>query len=328
MPTYNRASFIAATLDCLVPQTSDDVEIIIVDGGSTDGTDAVVARYLRHCDRIRYIRQEANRGVDRDMDRSVNEAHGDYAWLVSSDDLVSDGAISRVLRELEREPDLLIVNAEIRSLDMTVRLRERVLPITDDVDYGVGDRDRFFVEIGRYLSFMGCVVIRRSLWQERIQERFFGTEFTSLGVVLWEGVPPRTRAIADPLVVIRLGNATWATRMFEISIFKWPAMIWSLPYSDELKRRICPYGGWRELRRLLYHRALGGFGPSDARHYVERRRIGGLLRVIAGTVSRLPARVLNLAAILYYSRRPDGGDTVYLLRTCSAYWRAPRPLPS
>jgi glycosyltransferase involved in cell wall biosynthesis len=325
MPTFNRASFIGETLDCLLAQATADVEIVIVDGGSTDNTPEVVAPYLARSDRLRYVRQAENRGIDRDMDRSVNEARGDYVWLVSSDDLLLAGAVDRVLSEVEREPDLLIVNAEIRSLDMKVRLRERVLPITRDVDYSSADRERFFVDMASYLSFMGCVVIRRPLWQARVQERFYGTEFTSLGVVLWEGVPPKTRVIAQPLVLIRYGNFTWAARMFEISIFKWPDLIWSLPYPEALKRRIAPLGGWRELPRLLYHRALGGFAPPDAKGYLEQRRVGGLLRPVVRAIARLPCRLLNLLAILYYSSRPQGGDTVYLLHTCGAYWRgAPR----
>ncbi len=322
IPTYNRASFIGATLESILSQLTSLTEIVIVDGGSTDGTAEVVGRYVEHDPRIRYVRKDSNSGVDRDMDASVRLAHGEYCWLVSSDDLILPGAIRRVLRECADKPDLLIVNAEIRDFDMRTLLRDRILRINEDAQYRASDRERFFLAVGTYLSFMGGVVIRRQLWLQRVREDLYGTEFIHLGVILERGIERVAKVIAEPLVAVRYGNFTWARRMFEISMFKWPAMIWGLPgYRDEAKARICPRGGWRDLPRLLYHRSLGGFSIEDAQTYIVRKRVDGVLRVAVAAIARLPNRVLNAAAIFYYARRPGGGDTVYLLRTSSAYWR-------
>lgn len=321
IPTFNRAAFIGETLDSLTSQITDEVEIVIVDGGSTDHTEDVIRARAGGDPRLKYLRQERNGGVDRDMDHSVRAASGRYCWLMSSDDLVRPGAISRVLDECRADPDLLIVNSEIRNFDMSTTVRKRVLRIDEDVAYGSADRERFFIAVGAYLSYMACVVIRRELWLARVRDWFYGTEFISLGVVLEQGIPERTKVIAQPLVSIRYGNFTWAPRSFEISLFKWPTMIWALPYRDQVKLRVCPNGGWRELPRLLYHRALGGFGRREAARYVDRNGIGGLRRWIAYGICVLPARMVNAVAIGYYSIRRDSEDTLYMLRTCTAYWR-------
>jgi glycosyltransferase involved in cell wall biosynthesis len=325
IPTFNRAAFIGATLATLIPQLTQQIEIVIVDGGSTDNTPDVVRPYTERDPRIRYQRQHTNAGVDRDMDRSVRLARGQYCWLVSSDDYALPGAIERIVIECAPLPDFVIVNGEIRDFGMNKLLRDRILLIERDETYRADDRERFFLTVGRYLSFMGGVVIRRDLWLQRVHEELYGTEFIHLGVILERGIERFATVIATPLVAVRYGNFTWARRMFEISMFKWPAMIWSLPgYSDEAKTRVCPQGGWRDLLRLLYHRSLGGLSPQDAEAYIARKQVRWPLRAAVSAIARLPNRVLNAAAILYYSQRPGGGDTVYLLRTCAAYWRGTR----
>jgi abequosyltransferase len=95
--TFNRAGFIGETLDGLLAQASEDVEIVILDGGSSDGTDAIVAEYMHKSLLIRYFRQATNMGVDRDFDNAVQRATGAYCWLMSDDDLLwaLSGAIKR-----------------------------------------------------------------------------------------------------------------------------------------------------------------------------------------------------------------------------------------
>lgn len=59
VPTYNRGEYIRETLDSVLHQTFSDYEVIVVDDGSTDGTEEIVRPYM---DRLRYIRQE-NKGA-------------------------------------------------------------------------------------------------------------------------------------------------------------------------------------------------------------------------------------------------------------------------
>ena len=66
--TFNRAAFLPATLDSMIDQLTDEVEIVIVDGASSDNTSAVVAPYLQRSSRIRYERLDSNGGVDHDAD--------------------------------------------------------------------------------------------------------------------------------------------------------------------------------------------------------------------------------------------------------------------
>jgi abequosyltransferase len=97
IPTLNRGCFIGATLESIVSQSTDEVEIVIVDGGSTDNTQQVVENFQQRFRRLRYFRNEADSGssntpspsgagFDRDCNRAVESAVGEYCWLFTDDD--------------------------------------------------------------------------------------------------------------------------------------------------------------------------------------------------------------------------------------------------
>jgi len=98
--TFNHARFLAAALDSAVAQTLRDVEIIVVDDGSTDDTPAVLARYGR---RIRMIRQ-ANRGLSAARNAGLAAAHGTYASFLDADDVLMPTKLAEQAAILDRAP--------------------------------------------------------------------------------------------------------------------------------------------------------------------------------------------------------------------------------
>ena len=72
--TLNRASFLKETLDSILDQASDEVEVVIVDGASSDGTEEFVHGLQMRFPRIRYVRRGKAMGVGRDFDAAVQHA--------------------------------------------------------------------------------------------------------------------------------------------------------------------------------------------------------------------------------------------------------------
>ncbi len=101
IPTYNHGRFLGAALESILSQALPDFEIVIVDGASTDDTPAVVAEYQLRTSAIVYRRMPVNRGVDPDIAEAVAVASGEYCWLMSSDDVICDGAVAKVLDALQ-----------------------------------------------------------------------------------------------------------------------------------------------------------------------------------------------------------------------------------
>ena len=92
--TFNRADFIGQTLDAILEQVTPEVELVVVDGASQDQTAAVMAQYLVRYPHIVYRREAENSGVDRDFDKAVAYASGEYCWLMSDDDVIKCSAPS------------------------------------------------------------------------------------------------------------------------------------------------------------------------------------------------------------------------------------------
>jgi glycosyltransferase involved in cell wall biosynthesis len=101
IPTYNRAGFIVETINSVLAQTDSDFEVVVVDDGSTDDTQDVVARAFGKVDQVRYVRQaNAERGAARN--RGIREARGQYVVFLDSDDLMRPDHLS-TLREIITE---------------------------------------------------------------------------------------------------------------------------------------------------------------------------------------------------------------------------------
>src|SRR4051812_41081605 len=206
--TRNRACFIGDTIDSIIGQLDPTVELLVVDGASTDDTPAVLERYRSLNPRLRYFRETVNSGVDADYDKAVGYASGEYCWLMTDDDLMEPGAIARVMAALAEGPDLVIANAQVLTADFSAVLMDRFLGFTQNREYD-GVSDNFFAEVANYLSFIGGVIVRTKLWMERNRSRFYGSMFVHVGVLFQTPPIGRVIVLAEPLIRIRYGNATW-----------------------------------------------------------------------------------------------------------------------
>ena len=84
IPAYNRADSIAEAVTSVIDQTFKDLEIIVVDDGSTDGTRAAVERLTDN--RIRYVRHDQNKGANAARNSGIRLAQGQYVAFQDSDD--------------------------------------------------------------------------------------------------------------------------------------------------------------------------------------------------------------------------------------------------
>ena len=315
--TLNRAPYLDETLRTIAGQARADVEVVIVDGGSTDATPDIVERYRPQFPSLRYERRAEAGGVDRDFDRAVELARGEYCWLFSDDDLLRPGALDTVLRRLShRAFALLVVNAAIYNEDFSTLIHERAVGADEDRVYEPGDDERLFADTGRYLSFIGAVVVRRDVWRARERARYFGSQFIHVGVLFQAPLPAAAALLADPLIAIRYGNAGWTPRAFEIWMFKWPQLIWSFEqFGTDTKAAVSPPEPWKSFKTLLLFRAKGAYSLRDYRAWFKPRLPLGPARWRALAVALLPGTLSNAMMIcgihLFY---PHSGVALVDLR--------------
>lgn len=298
--THNRGKYIGETLDSILSQIGPGVELLVVDGASTDNTSEVMKQYASRHPVIRYYRETENSGVDRDYDKAVGYAKGEYCWLMSDDDRMKSGAIQRLMSEIDGRNDLIVVNTEIWNATFSEKLLDRRLTITKDIQYGTDDRERFFIQTANQLGFIGCVVIRRDFWLSRDRTSFYGTLFVHVGVIFQHRAVETAKVIAEPLIAIRDGNATWTARTFEVWAMKWPDLIWSFPdFSDSAKQAVCLREQWRRFKFLFSHRAMGTYSRTEFHKYLSSKA-NGLTWIKAYVAATFPGKVANLIVVFYY----------------------------
>lgn len=216
IPTYNRVETLKPLLDGIYHQLrvgytsclkvtgphAGDVEVVVSDNASDDGTAALVRSYRTKLRALTYTRAPRNLGFDTNVLRAVGAARGELVWLVGSDDRVCDGAIMRILDTAKNCPGAIIVgDVHTMHADGTLVAYE---PTTRWPDYSA-----FWLHehgaIARYLNraasvragfgFMSNVVLPRHRWPDDA-EQWVGTYYLHM-FAAWQmalaGVPVVTR---------------------------------------------------------------------------------------------------------------------------------------
>ncbi|WP_336036853.1 glycosyltransferase family 2 protein [Halobacterium yunchengense] len=102
VPTYNRAGRIHRSIESVLAQTHEDLELIVVDDGSTDYTEEVVRSY--DDDRLTYVAHEDNRGASAARNTGIERASGEYVAFLDSDDAWLPRKLERQVAVLESRP--------------------------------------------------------------------------------------------------------------------------------------------------------------------------------------------------------------------------------
>lgn len=124
VPVYNTGAYLVPCMESLLDQTHQNIEIILVDDGSTDGSGAVCDEFARRDKRIRVIHQK-NGGVSTARNAGLDQARGDYLFFLDSDDLLMPESLAVLCQRMEKHA---LVSGSMRQID------EAGLPGTDGLD--------------------------------------------------------------------------------------------------------------------------------------------------------------------------------------------------
>lgn len=112
IPVYNGERFIREAIENVISQNYPVLEIIIVDDGSTDQTEAIIGLLNKN---IRYIKQE-NEGPASARNHGLKEANGQYVVFLDADDLFPEGNFNVLIKEMLQHPELEVVHGYAQLL--------------------------------------------------------------------------------------------------------------------------------------------------------------------------------------------------------------------
>lgn len=128
IPTYNRLPMLKEAVDSVLSQDFEDFELIVVDDGSTDGTEEEIKKYGK---RVRLLAYPENRGVSAARNRGLLQARGKYVALLDSDDLWVKGKLKIQVAFLDDNPQYPLCYTD----EIWIRKGKRVNPKVKHAKY-------------------------------------------------------------------------------------------------------------------------------------------------------------------------------------------------
>lgn len=164
VPVYNVRQYIEKCLESILSQDYKNLEIIVVDDGSTDGSDHVVEAYMARHKRIHMLRlNHSGNGTARNV--GIHAARGKYLTFVDSDDIVEPGAYTRMIHQLESSGSDFVVGAFHRQKGSKKWLPQMMSEIHNEDRIGIVVDD--FPDILRDV-FLWNKVFKRDFWDRSV----------------------------------------------------------------------------------------------------------------------------------------------------------------
>jgi glycosyltransferase involved in cell wall biosynthesis len=214
IPTYNGSAFIRDALDSVIRQISGElsskVDILVSDNGSTDGTPGIIKSYQESQPvRIHYTRNDVNIGYDRNVDKLFKNASGKFIWILADDDVLTDGALLKILELLGTNPGLKAVMVNFDKYDRTLQhVTDRVVI---DGDKYCRDAETFLRGAKARYNLVSSLIFNKSAWNEENIDHMFGSNFIHVYVLFRLLLRGDSYIVHEPLIKMRMGSENSGT---------------------------------------------------------------------------------------------------------------------
>ena len=131
IPAYNTEQYIGRCLESVCSQTYNDIEILVIDDASSDGTKKIIDKYSSKDKRIKVFSHKHNQGNGAGRNMAIKEAKGEYIMFVDSDDRIATDAIYKLACSIDDSyPNVVMYGYCWNSITKTgkERLSQQVLP--------------------------------------------------------------------------------------------------------------------------------------------------------------------------------------------------------
>ncbi|TDC84216.1 glycosyltransferase [Micromonospora sp. KC606] len=200
VPMFEVEPYVSPCLESLVCQKLDDIEIVVVDDGSTDGSRAIADRWARQDSRIRVLEQP-NAGLSAARNTGVRAAHGRYLAFCDSDDVVPANAYAALVGSLETTGSDF-ASGDVRRFNST------------DVRSHPGYRDTFARDLRRAHIRRDTALVRdRMVWNKVFRRSFWDAKKLGFTLPVFEDAPVMIRAHIEASAVDVLSEVVYLWRM-------------------------------------------------------------------------------------------------------------------
>lgn len=122
MPVYNGAAYLRPALDSVLRQTYSDLEVLVIDDGSTDASASILEEFTARDRRTRLITHLTNQGLTASLNEGLALASGEYVARMDADDLCRPHRLARQVDFMEKHPEVGACGSWVRYLGTTRRV--------------------------------------------------------------------------------------------------------------------------------------------------------------------------------------------------------------
>lgn len=168
IPVYNCAEYIGECIDSVAEQTYDNIEIIVVNDGSKDGSENIIKDKRKRYHNILYYKQR-NEGVSAARNLGIKKARGEYITFVDGDDLVGKYLVECLVNQITcTHPGCIIVSKPTQKIN---EFEERVLGYKKPVVKSIGSSQALIkllypygIDNGPYAKLYPTVLLKKNLF--------------------------------------------------------------------------------------------------------------------------------------------------------------------
>lgn len=206
MPAYNAEKTIRDSVRSVIDQTVKDLELIVIDDGSADGTVDILSELANTDSRIRFFQNEKNSGASFTRNRAVELAEGEWIAFLDSDDIWHPEKLERQLALVDNDPDMVICYTASSFIDDGGKPYGYVMPAVERLTYNMLLR--------RNLMSCSSVMIRSSVMKniKMPSDKMHEDYYVWLAVLREYGV---AYGIDEPLLIYRLSKNSKSSNRFK-----------------------------------------------------------------------------------------------------------------
>ena len=198
IPAYNCKTYIKTAVQSVLEQTVEPLEILVIDDGSTDGTEQVLNEMAQNCSKLRLIKLEVNSGVSAARNRGVKEAKGKWVAFLDSDDQWVPAKLEKQLAMMEKTGAVFGFTGS-SFVDENGEPYESVFSVPETVD-----RTRLFDQ--NVISCSSVIILREIICRYPMKSEDIHEDFDTWLRVLEE--VPAAYGLNEPLLIYRLSSGS------------------------------------------------------------------------------------------------------------------------
>ena len=231
-PAFNHRPYIRETIESVLGQSYVNIEYIIIDGGSQDGTAEIIAEYS---DKLAYFISEPDKGQTDAINKGFAKAAGKYLAWINSDDTLFPNAVEQAITFLEENPDVGLVYGDVHYIDR----HSRVIGDFPAAQTSLAQLRRGYVHIPQQASFFRKI--------------------------LWDKVGP-----LDTDFYFAMDYDLWV-RIAQSSELKYVPELWAnFRLHEDAKTISADDQCWPEMLKVHYRDGGGFFAPIVFKYYLRR----------------------------------------------------------